>query len=466
LVTARPGCGSSASKTTEHAVVDPTPQSAELHLAMGLLTLLVGFALFGLVLAHQAPMRLSPSQAVVAALMVVMLAGSWIWPLRLDKPGRLAVFNPEQAPVAVLLLSVTPAVAMVVFALSRLSAAAVKRRGLAVELACVGASLAAFALAEAVDQALGPPKMPLHALQVYAAMAAVAAFSAVGLAVHGAGRLAYPRLGLPPLGEDLGVRLGVVGSGLLLGCTVALAINVDPWAVAVAAPFLVVARLLGEAQFGAYRDRARLRGLLDLAVEAAGTYEAHDLRELVTSRVRTLLRVRHAELRPSRPQGSVSVALSVGASSHWLAVSGRAEGDLLTRADELMLNAVAVVAGGALSRAEAFERVREERRRLASIAINLVEGVCALDAEGMLSFVNPAAARLLDLPVVGLKVDEPVAAQAILAPACLIEPALEVIRLGRPIQVEEAVFVRASGEPLDVGYSASPLFDAGRVVGL
>ncbi len=54
---------------------------------------------------------------------------------------------------------------------------------------------------------------------------------------------------------------------------------------------------------------------------------------------------------------------------------------------------------GALSNAELYQQVQVERERLSSITLNIGEGVCAIAADGRLTFVNPAAADLIELPL-------------------------------------------------------------------
>ena len=68
---------------------------------------------------------------------------------------------------------------------------------------------------------------------------------------------------------------------------------------------------------------------------------------------------------------------------------------------------------GALSNAELYQQVRVERERLASITLNIGEGVCAIDADGKLTFVNPAAADMIELPPLSVTIDEPVSDGAI-----------------------------------------------------
>jgi len=54
-------------------------------------------------------------------------------------------------------------------------------------------------------------------------------------------------------------------------------------------------------------------------------------------------------------------------------------------------------------------------------------------AAGELTFVNRAAADLIELPSLGIAIDDPVTDGAPKAPAFLLEPAREAMRTGRVI---------------------------------
>ena len=81
----------------------------------------------------------------------------------------------------------------------------------------------------------------------------------------------------------------------------------------------------------------------------------------------------------------------------------------------------------ALSNAELYQQVHVERERLSSITLNIGEGVCAIDADGSLTFVNPAAADLIELPPLNVNSDQP-GNLAVAAPDFLLVPACEAMR--------------------------------------
>ena len=100
-------------------------------------------------------------------------------------------------------------------------------------------------------------------------------------------------------------------------------------------------------------------------------------------------------------------------------------------ADRGLLRALAAMGSGALSNAELYQQVRLERERLSSITLNIGEGVCAVDAGGKLSFVNRAAADMIELSSFSIAIDNPMNDSALTAPDFLLAPAREAMRTGR-----------------------------------
>ena len=115
----------------------------------------------------------------------------------------------------------------------------------------------------------------------------------------------------------------------------------------------------------------------------------------------------------------------------WLAAAGRRRDEPFDDADRGLLQALAAVGSGALSNAELYQQVRFERERLSSITLNIGEGVCAVDADGKLTFVNRAAADMIELPSLGITIDSPMSDGALTAPDFLLVPASEAMRTGR-----------------------------------
>ncbi len=179
----------------------------------------------------------------------------------------------------------------------------------------------------------------------------------------------------------------------------ALAIQAHAWAVALAVPGLVLERRLISARFAALHDRGRMKGLYEVTLEANRGLRQQAVLETILEAVRRLLRspgggpdLRWARLRPARR------ADDRGRPAALAGRGGPAADEPFDEADQGLLRALAAVGTGALSNAELYQQVRFERERLSSITLNIGEGVCAIAAAGDLTFVNPAAADLIDLP--------------------------------------------------------------------
>lgn len=112
-----------------------------------------------------------------------------------------------------------------------------------------------------------------------------------------------------------------------------------------------------------------------------------------------------------------------------------------------------------------YRQVRYERARLASISLNIGEGVCAVDVAGNLTFVNPAAAALVDLPARRVVTGDPVRHDATRAPDFLLGPAMAAMRTSGVIRQDDARFRDRRGAPLDVAFTASAVKQNTEVVG-
>ena len=125
--------------------------------------------------------------------------------------------------------------------------------------------------------------------------------------------------------------------------------------------------------------------------------------------------------------------------------SGRRRDEPFDDADRGLLHALAAVGSGALSNAELYQQVHVERERLSSITLNIGEGVCAIDADGKLTFVNPAARRHDRAAVAGRRRSTTRSDGALAAPDFLLAPAREAMRTGRTIREDDARFRGKNG---------------------
>ncbi len=124
----------------------------------------------------------------------------------------------------------------------------------------------------------------------------------------------------------------------------------------------------------------------------------------------------------------------------------------------------------AADRLRIAERMREQLSFTAAITDNLGEGVCALDREGHLTFMNPAAQAMLgwkEEDLLGSDVHGAIHSQtphgtALPASDC---PLLGVLDTGERFHGTDDVFTRRDGTVFAVEYVSSPFRRDGRIVG-
>jgi len=121
-------------------------------------------------------------------------------------------------------------------------------------------------------------------------------------------------------------------------------------------------------------------------------------------------------------------------------------------------------------RRKAEEQLRRQSEFTQVITRSLGEGVYALDIEGRITFMNPAAERLLgwrEADLLGKKVHDAIHFQhpdgtRIPAAEC---PLLNVLRTGETIEDEEDFFIRADGTTFPIAFTSAPILSHGRISG-
>ncbi len=134
-----------------------------------------------------------------------------------------------------------------------------------------------------------------------------------------------------------------------------------------------------------------------------------------------------------------------------------------------LLQTAANVVGTAILRLATEDRMRDHLASLRGITASLAEGVCAVDRSGTLTFVNPAARALSgwsEDELLGRSLNATLGPRSPDGPRgrdrC---PVLGVIRTGEPVRSQEEGISRSDGTVVPVSYTASALWQDGRVVG-
>jgi diguanylate cyclase (GGDEF)-like protein/PAS domain S-box-containing protein len=407
------------------------------------------------------PWHVSASQWIVAGVVGALTIGNWVWPVVVFHSGESEAVNLDECFFVVLALLVTPLLTLGTLAVATTIAQAVRRRPVVKSAFNVGQMLIAAGLALTVSRSLAVPTADLRAGEIGAILLGVAVYfitntllvNSVVVSTGGTWR---------EFATEVPVQISLATVGSLVGVVLALAIQSHLWVLAPAVPGLVLERQLISARFAAIYDRARMAGLYEVTLEANRGLRQQAVLDTIVAAVRRLLRSPHATLTARAPgPGQLAAPITVGGQQQWLTVPGRRRDEPFDEADSGLLRALAAVGDAALSNAELYQQVQMERERLASITLNIGEGVCAVDAVGLLTFVNPAAADMIELPLPTITIDEAVSEGAMEAPDFLLVPALEVMRTGRTLRVHDARFRVKSGGTIPVAYTASAVVTDG-----
>ncbi len=405
---------------------------------------------------------ISGSQWIIAGAMGVLALASWVWPVVVYRGGESEAVNMDEGFFVILALLVPPLLTLGTMALVMILAQAVRRRPVVKSAFNAGQALIAAGVGLAVSRSIDVPSDPLTAGQLAAMAAGMGAYVLVNTVLI-TGIFLSTGTSWSELASDLPVVTTLAGAGVIVGLILALAIQAHLWALALVIPGLVLERQLISARFAALRDRSRMKGLYEVALEANRGLRQHQaVLETILGAARGLLRSPGAILTDDEPEpGQLAAPMTVTERRQWLVASGRRRDEPFDEADQGLLRALAAVGSGALSNAELFQQVHVERERLSSITLNIGEGVCAIDAAGELTFVNRAAAALIELPSLDIAIDDPVSEGAPLAPDFLLEPAREAMRTGRAIREDDARFHGKNGQTIPVAYTASAVLSGG-----
>jgi diguanylate cyclase (GGDEF)-like protein/PAS domain S-box-containing protein len=393
-----------------------------------------------------------------AMLLTALVVASWVWPLVIyrESSTESEAVHLDEGFLVIMVVVLPPAVVVVGFAVAIVLAQFVRRRPLVKSLFNFGQMLVAAGLSVFAFHALvGTRPEPTPIVLAVAASAALVFFVVNTLALGAI----LATTGAPlrrALRDGLEIRLLLVGASVALGLLAALAISAYSWSLVLAIVPMLVLRQVLAGHFQARHDRIRLRGLLDTTLEAHRSISEGRATDVLLDAARTLLRCPTATLVDHPTPGAVCAQL--GVDGRWLEISGRSRLEPFDDADRALLEALAAVGSGALSNATLFDQVRYQRNQLETITSSLGEGVCAVDREGHLTFINPVAQALCG----GLYADENDPQPA---PSFLAVPALRAIELEGLVRNDDTTFQRADGSVFPVAFTASPILNGDTAVG-
>jgi diguanylate cyclase (GGDEF)-like protein len=414
---------------------------------------------------HPAHVHIGQGQWIVAVALGALALGSWVWPVVVYRGGESEALNMDEGFFVILALLVPPLLTLGTLALAIVVAQALRRRAMVKSVFNVGQVLIAAGTGLAVSRGLAAPTGSLNGGESAAVMLGAGVYFVINTFIV-ASALVTMGANWREFTSDLRIQVSLAGAGALAGVVLALAIHAHLWTLMLAIPGMVLERRLISARFAALYDRARMEGLYEVTLEANRGLRQQAVLETILASVRGLLRSPEATLVSAPPShDQLAAPMAVAGSQQWLVASGRRRDEPFDDADRGLLRALAAVGKGALSNAELYQQVRLERERLSSITLNIGEGVCAIDADGKLTFVNPAAAAIVELPSVDTPADGPASGGAHAAPDFLLMPAREAMRTGRTIREDDARFRGKSGGTIPVAYTVSAVMSDGRPSG-
>jgi diguanylate cyclase (GGDEF)-like protein/PAS domain S-box-containing protein len=410
---------------------------------------------------HKSAWSVTTSQLAVAGVMSVLVVGTWVWPILVFRGGEYEAFHMDETFFVVLALVEPPAVTLAALGVATVVAQLIRRRPIVKSSFNSGQQLIAAGLGLAASRAIAAPSTSLSLAQIAAVVLGTAIYFVVNTSLVSA-ILVTMGASWRDFLDDLPIQLTLAGAGTLVGVVVGLALHDHLWALVFAVPGLIVERRLLSSMFAAQYERTRMAGLYEVTLAANRGLRQQAITEKILESVRQLLRSPHAVLVSAAPESDeLAAPLSAVGRQQWLVASGRRKDQPYNEADRGLLRALAAVGEGALSNAELYQQVRVEREKLASITLNIGEGVCAIAADGKLTFVNPAAAEMIELPAGMVATDDPTSSGSQAAPDFLLVPALEAMRSGRAVREDDARFRARNGGTIPVAYTASAVMSDG-----
>jgi len=416
--------------------------------------------LVAVLLAANAAGRPSSRQIVVAATFCVLLIANWRWPLVMYREGQSEGVQLDEGFFVILTILVPGPLLVLGFAVATVAGQLVRRRPLAKSLFNSGQFVTAAAAGSAVAHLISPSIGP-HPAALGAVLAGVAVFVIVNNLFLVAILTATGTPWRSSLVDGWQIRVLMLAGSISVATTTALVAAAYPWSLALSVVPLLILRQVLSGHFQARHDRTRLTGLFEATLEANRSMGSGKVSDNILGSARTLLRCPDAEL-TSHPPGPDQLGATLGFDHDdmWLVVSGRDRQEPFDDADGKLLEALAAVGNAALTNASLYEEGRYQRKRLAAITSSLGEGVCALNPQGRITFLNRAAAEMLGTSPIPAEADLNTSLDSValpLAPPFLQAPGLRAMQGGASVRSDDTTFQRADGTTLPVALTASPI---------
>lgn len=188
------------------------------------------------------------------------------------------------------------------------------------------------------------------------------------------------------------------GINVAMGTVAAVLLEYAAWAVPLIAFPLAAQHLALRAHLRAKRDRARVEELFHAALEAHAALSVEDVEDVVLTQCRELFKVKRSSLDPTPPaEGEIGTLISQK-DGRWLKVGDRIGMAPFDPSDSTMLQTIAAVARTALDNARLYEETDRQRTALTNLVVSTSDGICTVDADGLVVSWNPALEKILRRP--------------------------------------------------------------------
>lgn len=407
----------------------------------------------------------------VLGLLSAFILASWLWPIVMYHGSSSRADHLDEGFFLVLVLVLPPTGVLLAFVIATALAQALRRRSLVKSIFNLAQILLSVSAGVAAVHLLVAPARPLTIGHLVAGVLGTVVYFLVNsievaaiLAATGSERLHKTLL------DGIDIRARLFAAAVSLGIVSALAIsafsgvsNAVMATLFVGVLFFVFRQTLA-GHYQARHDRTRLLGLFDATLDVHRTMGYDEVTSALSRKASGLLRSPEAfVLGEEPPLETMSTRMNVKGDDRWLVVSGRSRSEPFDGADRALLDALGAVGSGALENASLYEEGRRQQEQLVAITSSLAEGVCAFDATGALTFLNPAAEALLGWAEADVIADGRQLIDDELN--FLIDPAFRSMRSHVTIHSERGVFRNRSGNQFPVEITCSPIRSGSQIEG-
>lgn len=241
-----------------------------------------------------------------------------------------------------------------------------------------------------------------------------------------------------------------LGAAILGASFAALAINEGAWGFLLGSCMVVFVQRAYTSQLAEVTTRRRAEHLQLAVAHLRGSQTKSEIEQTLQDAVTELLGAQRAELAPAqglRPLNAQTVPVG---SEHVLIAEPRRGAAAWTEHDLETLRTLAGVADDALRGADLFSRLK-------TITDAQNEAVIAFDAQGLITFVNPAARQMLRYSPDDQLKGRPIAQVCHLLDRGQLINLTLLLRGAESVEDSDAVLENAKGQRLEVAYSLAPL---------